>query len=123
MLESRDESVESNATRTKERVDRRPEPDGVASPKVRSVETLESRDESVELSAIRREEYAILRQLIDGLNSRDRTFLIRYHVEGQSYEEIAADFGMTVNAVKVARHRAAARLSEMLQVQARNEHD
>jgi DNA-directed RNA polymerase specialized sigma24 family protein len=56
-----------------------------------------------------------IKDVADKLPPRDRDLLHRRYELGQTYQEIAADLGMTVSHVGVALHRAEKKLRKMLE--------
>jgi RNA polymerase sigma factor (sigma-70 family) len=57
----------------------------------------------------------IVATALETLSSRDRELLRRRYFQGQSYNEIAEDLGITVNNAGVALHRAEKRLKKLLE--------
>lgn len=65
-------------------------------------------------------EYKDIEQALQHLNDKQRTIFLRTKVEGYSMKEVAKELGMSQNAVKVAAHRAQAKLKEYLEKKTKN---
>jgi RNA polymerase sigma-70 factor, ECF subfamily len=70
---------------------------------------------SPEQRALARERALAVRQAIEQMGERDRLIVILYYQEDASIEEIARITGCRAGAIKVALHRARARLRERLE--------